>query len=63
MFNQEDMEVLPINTKVLPQGRSLINKKIIPRSKGLVRKRYFFCQVVKVPLNDAGLTKKKQKFC
>jgi hypothetical protein len=31
MFNQEDMEILPINIKVLPQGGGLVRKKIISK--------------------------------
>jgi len=63
MFNQEDMEVFPINIMVLSQGGGLVKKIIIPRSKSLVRKGFCFCQMVKVWLNNRGLTKKKQRFC
>jgi hypothetical protein len=33
------MEVLAINKKVLPQGRSLVKKKkVFPRNRGLAKK-------------------------
>jgi hypothetical protein len=44
MFNQEDMEVLPINIMVLPQGGGLVKKKKFQAVKVWLGKDYFFAK-------------------